>query len=325
MGPGAQRDTLDDFMGYWNYKKTLDFGDTLMKGMIEAIPEAILHRQAFDIFMDGVHKSHSTELSDWERMVLDFEMDNTKPDPYLVKEDKEHEHVKCGGVTLDTTPANFVISGLEIEELQYNIQLEAKKAKTPSQQVSLQQRHTSLLKKIQKFSESQQVFMPGLPPLLPAQNSLHPLFSESDQSLPENIQIQLPSTLTEAEWSKYCSHGITDLQDRLCEAYASESLSVFRWQLCVCMFTCKFKDQNALSQGSYTRMCTLSDEIEAKICSARDMYNITRAAMLSLQGPGEWETTYRILKAEDIVAVNERTLTQEEEDAWRRAQNMTGD
>ncbi|KAF8059256.1 hypothetical protein FPV67DRAFT_1675319 [Lyophyllum atratum] len=87
MGPGARHDTLDDFMSYWNYRRTVDFGQTLLKNLVAAIPEAIIHRQAFDVFTDSVRKEHREELLSWEKMVKDWEADHTQPDPYLIKED----------------------------------------------------------------------------------------------------------------------------------------------------------------------------------------------------------------------------------------------
>ncbi|KAG6806094.1 hypothetical protein H0H92_012730 [Tricholoma furcatifolium] len=132
MGPGARHDTLDDFMGYWNFRKTVDLGDTLLKRLVEAIPEAIVHRQAFVLFTESLQNEHSGDLHAWEKMLREWEADQSKPDPYLVKEDsvsvdeirrqlakEEQDNVKHGGPSLEMTPANFVLLGLDIEDAQY--------------------------------------------------------------------------------------------------------------------------------------------------------------------------------------------------------------
>lgn len=108
MGPGARHDTLDDYMGFWNHKKTTEFGsfrfhypvssladlshpnysgDKLLKGLVDAIPSAIIHRQAFRIFTENLSKEHLPELQEWETMVNDWEAGRSQTDPYLVTED----------------------------------------------------------------------------------------------------------------------------------------------------------------------------------------------------------------------------------------------
>ncbi|KAG6825395.1 hypothetical protein H0H92_003827 [Tricholoma furcatifolium] len=320
MGPGARHDTLDDFMGYWNFRKTVDLGDTLLKRLVEAIPEAIVHRQAFTLFTESLQHEHSDDLHAWEKMLREWEADQSKPDPYLVKEDsvsvneirrqlakEEQDNVKHGGTSAEMTPANFVLLGLDIEDTQLLIHLEAKQARSPTQLATLAQKRTTLLKKIQKFREGQRLYLHGL-----AQTT-------DDVDHPETLVLELPSSLSPDVRSTICQSNVNHIEDRLCEVQASESLSNLRRQLRVRTFARKFKDQNASSQGSYTRMRALHDQIEGKIKLARDRYNLARAGLLRLRGPGEWEITYRELKAEDIRAINERTLQQEEEDANQHA------
>ncbi|KAF8238244.1 hypothetical protein L208DRAFT_1497757 [Tricholoma matsutake] len=55
MGPGARHDTLDDFMGFSNFRKTNDL---------------------------GLCKEHGQKLVEWEKMVREWEDDHAKPSPY---------------------------------------------------------------------------------------------------------------------------------------------------------------------------------------------------------------------------------------------------
>ncbi|EEB90114.1 hypothetical protein MPER_11725, partial [Moniliophthora perniciosa FA553] len=58
MGPGSRHDTLDDHWAYWNWQKLVGL--------------------AFE-----VHSlNQASKISNWEKMILDFEQDATKPNPY---------------------------------------------------------------------------------------------------------------------------------------------------------------------------------------------------------------------------------------------------
>ncbi|KAG6809254.1 hypothetical protein H0H92_000985 [Tricholoma furcatifolium] len=318
MGPGTRHDTLDDYMGFWNFRKTVDFGDSLLSGLVKAIPEAIIHKRAFEVFTEALRKDHSEELVTWETMLTEWEADKTKPDPYFVQEDtitvnmirrqlaEEEQAQTIEHASLDTlmTPANLIILGLEIEEAQSIIGLDAKKAITDLQKTSLQQKRSLVLRKIQKYREAQMIFMSGLT-----------LTDDSAYTnTPELMSLHLPSSLLPETRPIICDkHGLAHMEDRLREGQASEALADLRRQLRIRTFANKFRNENASSQGTYTRMRTLQDQIETKIRAARDTYLVARAALLQLRGPGVWEQTYRVLKREDIRSINERTVTQAEE------------
>ncbi|KAG6905794.1 hypothetical protein DXG01_000684 [Tephrocybe rancida] len=315
MGPGSRHDTLDDFMGFWNYHKTVDFGklgcldhetcrhaslksgESLLKNLVKAIPEAILHRDAFTAFTDGLRKEHLEDLKQWERMLIEWESDKTKPDPYLVEEDsvtvseirrqlaeEEHERVQSGNISgsLDVTASGFIISGLSIEEDQMSLRLDAsKKHMTPTQEETLQHKRTAL-HKYQKFREVQGTFMPGLPVL------------DDTDIKPELLELHLPSSLSIDSRSR-CLVSLPDIEDRLRVAHMGEALSSLRCHLRTQTFAKKFQDENVKSQAAYT-----------------------------LRGPGNWEITYCVLLKEDIRGVNERTVIEEEREADEDACAITG-
>jgi hypothetical protein len=83
MGPGARRDTLDDFCGYHNWRKVVNSGksfsmrtqhansdisagNSLLKKMVEAMPEAISHRQAFVAFDKHLRVNRKDQVKQWE-------------------------------------------------------------------------------------------------------------------------------------------------------------------------------------------------------------------------------------------------------------------
>ncbi|KAG6824857.1 hypothetical protein H0H92_005595, partial [Tricholoma furcatifolium] len=256
MGPGAQHDTLDDFMGFWNYHRMVELEKSLLKDMIRAIPEWISHRQAFTIFTDTLQENYATEVREWNRQVMEWEEDQTKPDPYLVKEkgvtineirwrlaEEEHHRVERGLVSATITPATFVMMGLEIEDTK----------------------------------------------------------------------------------ERFCTDGLAYAEDCLRDAHLSESLEDLRRQLRIRVLAQKFKDENASSQGAYTCMQSLNDQINSKIRAAKAQYDTSQMALWNLRGAGEWEAVYRVLKPQDLHSVNERTITQAEEDERAWTYNIAAD
>ncbi|KAG6809653.1 hypothetical protein H0H92_015320 [Tricholoma furcatifolium] len=325
MGPGARHDTLDDFMGFYNYRKTVELGDTLLKNLVKAIPQAILHRNAFRAFTDGLRKEHLDDLRQWEKMRMDWEKDPKMPDPYLVAEntvsvseirlqlaEEDYQKVENGGSpSLDFTPSGFIIGGLALEADQMALRLEAaKKNPTPTQEESIQRKRTALLRKFLKYCEAQRQFMPKLPVL------------DVTKVDPEFLELRLPSSLPSLERVALCTPELIMIEDRLRVGHLSESLSDLRHQLRTRTFVAKFRDENAKSQASWTRMRTLQDQIERKIRAACDHYRLSREALLSLRGPGKWEEQFCELKKEDIRSINERTVTEEEQVANETAEQI---
>lgn len=129
-----------------------DTGDHLLEKMAKAIPRAITHYRAFRIFSKCLAEGYPQEVKEWEKQVRAWENDQTLPCPYeiddkngmLVKslipwlKDKHIEitlasvkntlaaadNQKCQAGNLDSygqelTSSQFVILGLEVEELQY--------------------------------------------------------------------------------------------------------------------------------------------------------------------------------------------------------------
>ncbi|KAF8885818.1 hypothetical protein BD779DRAFT_1673532 [Infundibulicybe gibba] len=161
MGPGGRQDTLDDFCNYSNWRKTVGLGDSLLRKLTLTIPQAILHHRAFEVFTISLHGEHPEKLREWEQQVQAWEVDPSKPCPYdLPREDitmadikqqlaeEEHQRVESGEKsTIELSPSQFIIEGLQIEEVQRSIRAEATKSdSTIIQATSLQTRRTTSAK-----------------------------------------------------------------------------------------------------------------------------------------------------------------------------------
>ncbi|KAF7420750.1 hypothetical protein PC9H_011268 [Pleurotus ostreatus] len=147
---------------------------------------------------------------------------------------------------------------------------------------------------------------------------------EESTSSPELIELFLPSFFASMQRDLICQQGLPEFENRLRFAQATEALAHLRRQLRTRSFANSYKTRNAHSQGAYTRSRLLQNQIEVRIKAVRAQYDISRRSLLSLRGPGDWENTLKVLRAEDIQGINERTLNEEEQEEYRRARLLAG-
>ncbi|KAJ7486373.1 hypothetical protein B0H11DRAFT_1721594, partial [Mycena galericulata] len=334
MGPGAREDTIDDLCGFSNWKKTVDFGNSLLRKMVLAIPQAMVHSRAFHAFTDGLREGHEEDLLKWEKMVRAWEMDQSVANPYDYAEveattmaevmqrisEEEHARVeKNGAAALLVKPASFIIAGIEIQEAQEAVRLEAKRThKTTIQATALQRSRTILLGKVSRLHDVQGSYMPGLRQWLAQQD---PPLAAGSTAQPETMAIYLPSSLPAAVRETVCVPELAAQEDRLREAQAHEALRDLRSGLRTRTFAHQFKRKHTSGQGMYTKSRELLDAIEDRIRDAAGRYRAARAALLALRGAGEWEEVFRELLKDEIRGMNERLMNSEA----RLLAGLTGD
>jgi hypothetical protein len=109
-------------------------GASLFKKLSVALPDALIHNRAFVAFTKGIQAEHDNITSEWEKLVVDWEADQTRPCPYefsdkdksqtfdeVKKQLAEEEHKKLvanHSIAVESSPASFIIEGLRIEEVQ---------------------------------------------------------------------------------------------------------------------------------------------------------------------------------------------------------------
>ena len=194
-------------------------------------------------------------------------------------------------------------------------------ATTAIQATNLQKRRTALLKRIQKFTELQPTFMPGLKSYL---NRHHASSERSNKILPEAIPLHLPSAIPTSYRRNVCSVVLSNTEDELRYAHAVEALSGLRRQLRTRTMASKLTRRDAASQCAFTRSRALQDQVEVRIRQWQGRYNMARAAVLSLRGSGDWEKTLAVLSHEDVRGISERTMTMEEKEVYKLTWRMAG-
>ncbi|KAK6996428.1 CxC2 domain-containing protein [Favolaschia claudopus] len=338
MGPGSREDTIDDLCAFFNWKKTVDLGNSLLRKMVLAIPQAMIHSRAFHSFTNGLREGHEGDLAKWEKMVRDWEMDQENPSPYDYTEveaktmtevlariaAEEHAAVaRDGASALTVKPGPFLIEGIEIQQTQATLQLEVKRPnRTTIQATTLQRSRTVLLAKVKVLHDEQAKYMPGLKTWLSQQT---PALPTGNNAQPETIPIYLPSSLPPDARAVVCAPSLVQQEDALRYAQAQEALHSLRSNLRTRTFAHQFKRRHvANSQGAYTKSRELLDGIERRIGSASSRYRAAREALLHLRGSGAWEEELQELKKEDIRGMNERLLNEQEKEENRKARLLAG-
>ncbi|KAJ7040094.1 hypothetical protein C8F04DRAFT_1208826 [Mycena alexandri] len=337
MGPGAREDTIDDLCGFSNWKKTVDFGNSLLRKMVLAIPQAMLHSRAFHAFTEGLRDGHEEELQKWEKMVRAWEADGTQENPYeyaeveaetmadVMRRFSEEDHarvVQNGAAALEVKPAAFLLAGIEIEQDQQAVSLEAKRRnRTTIQATTLQRQRTLLLGKISKLHDVQAQYMPGLQQWAARQN---PPFSAGNNAKPETIKIFLPSALPSDQRESMCIPELSRQEEELRNAQARDALRDLRRGLRTRTFAHRFKRKQISGQGMYTKSRSLLDAIEDGIRDATSRYRVARAGLVALRGLGKWTEELRELRKEDIRGMNERLMNEEEKEENRKARVLAG-
>ena len=80
MGPGYCHDAMDSQWNHWNWCKVVGLGSSLYFKLISTELENRQSKADFDHFM----LSQGDHAVEWEHMVMAWEADHSKPDPYVV-------------------------------------------------------------------------------------------------------------------------------------------------------------------------------------------------------------------------------------------------
>lgn len=70
--------------------------NSLLRKLVLAIPQAMVHDCAFCAFTEGLRVGHEPELQEWEKVVRAWEEDNENPNPY------EYPEVEGTHITSET-------------------------------------------------------------------------------------------------------------------------------------------------------------------------------------------------------------------------------
>ncbi|KAF8995214.1 hypothetical protein BDZ89DRAFT_1149708 [Hymenopellis radicata] len=227
MGPGARKDTLDDVFGAHNYRVVRSFGRVFTTRLAEAIKEARAHATEFTEFSNGMKMFVGSDtVTTWQREVLVWERDHSKPCPYepqlqnretlkdiqLQLAQEEQASLRTGAVTHESSMSMFLSLGIEIEEKQRALAWEVKvrRSGTTYQELNVERQCNIILRDLKRFRRLQQTFMPSMREYLTVEQ-LKVLDSPAS-ILPEETKLFMPSELRAGDRAlpRACLPGIVD-------------------------------------------------------------------------------------------------------------------
>ncbi|KAF7324213.1 CxC2 domain-containing protein [Mycena kentingensis (nom. inval.)] len=305
-GHGARADRLDDHWSFWNWCKFIGLPALLRRRLDNARAELKRQEESFAAFS----VRQADQVPAWLKMVTEFEADGTKPNPYAAAEAEgltekevreqmeaeEREEASKGAVPIHSVSSSeFVAFGLELEEQQRNIRIQAtlKHSKATAERIRLKPLRRKLDKGITRFRSLQATYTPS------ALVHLATLKVVADE-LPEK---------------QGCKTSIVELEQRLRHAHCKDALVRLRSQLQIKQRLLIYKKRQSRHQGANTRSRGLIARNESKIKRFADRYQACRSALLVLEGKA---LVWPELQAKDIRGLQDADELSEREARNRR-------
>ncbi|KAJ7844968.1 hypothetical protein B0H13DRAFT_1647725 [Mycena leptocephala] len=334
MGPGSRHDVLDCHLHWWNWCKLVTIGALLRKRYDVAVQEHALQDEAFATFS----VEQAANVLWWRKMVEEYEEEaalvkdatqRKKKNPYHLVEkglteasvrlqfsEEEAANEKKGVPSLhDVSPSTFVYVGLELEDEQrrVRVQAELKKAGTTAQKIDVLALRRKLNRGISRFRKLQMTYTPG------ALQALSRLPAKPEE-LPEDTPLMLPSALKAEERRVGCVAGVDLIEVLARDAQCCGGLHKLRNQLHIKSRLTTYKKNNARHQGANTRSRMLVARNESKIRLHSEKYQAAWSALYRLHDGDTKKFTHRMLRKEDIRLMEDsEELTRKE--AARRKQD----
>ncbi|KAJ7444965.1 hypothetical protein B0H11DRAFT_2249680 [Mycena galericulata] len=306
MGPGGRHDCLDCHWSFWNWMKLIGIVILLRRRFEKAKVERAAQEEGLAAFS----AEQAEKIPEWRAKVDDFEADPSKPNPYEIKvvglneaqvrlqfNEEEAKQAKEGVVPLhDVSPSTFMAAGLDLEEQQRRIRVQAelKKAGTTGQLIDLGTMRASLNRGLVRFRKLQATYMPAA---VQAANRRAAPANE----LPEDTPLYLPSGLSDAERkAPGCMVGLDVMEMMYREAQCRTALEQLRTQLHVKSRLLIYKGNHARNQGATTKLRSLVARNESKIRLHSEKYQAAWEAQKWLAGGDESKVGWQRLRKADI-------------------------
>ncbi|KIL55654.1 hypothetical protein M378DRAFT_17763, partial [Amanita muscaria Koide BX008] len=199
----------------------------------------------------------------------------------------------------------FLTKGLELEEQQRVLKCDVAQMKgklTSKQRADLQEKRTTLFRRIQQWREAQLAYMPLVAPLLLTTGSIATdtdnttSFVDRSETIPLHLPLSLPTSIQNA-----IPH-ITENESRLRKAQAEEALDNIRRGRRMITGLTQFKKLNISGAGNKpnTRMRTVYNQLQNRIQRAAARYRDAWAAVAKGEVDGPWCKRFRRLEPSDI-------------------------
>ncbi|KAI0069871.1 hypothetical protein K474DRAFT_1568226, partial [Panus rudis PR-1116 ss-1] len=313
MSPGARHETLDNHWGAWNWGKIIGMGAYMGRTLLKAHQMSVKH--------NGILKEYSETfkpewIQEWNTIIETWRQNpDSNPDPYEVKdsslsmkeiriklsEEDAVEASKGAALQHEVSPSIFISMGLDIEEKQREITIKNTGKTSTSNQADIQDKHTTLIRRIELWRKIQEIYMPSVSSLL-ATTLTEEATNATTKPKANTLRLWLPSTLPSTHYQSADLKLLQDKELKLRLAQADDALADIR-RLCRTITGVRqFQDINVSGSGqkAHTRMRTLYDKFQQKIKLATARYRTARKALEVLDPDGSWKNRLHILNDKDI-------------------------
>ncbi|KAJ7810465.1 hypothetical protein B0H13DRAFT_2384593 [Mycena leptocephala] len=325
MGPGSRHATLEDIFGFHNSDCQLAMHRILPKRLAEDIKEGAKHKTALEAFSEGLESTWPGEVAEWRAWVVRWEAtQHTTPEDSPFEYKEAVTSLRDIQVRIAEEELILTEDGVEVEQemsiwRRLEIDMKALQTPTASQKLAFMKRRTALVKKIHQFRQLQLVYMPALRGFLSDRE--RQILDGNGEQVPEATHLFMPSEIADSETRRRaCLLGLGELEARMQEGEAREALELVQQGLRSRTMTNRFWIWNYTGQGALTRGQGILRQINIKIHLAKIHYRYARAVLPTLRGHDVWEEGLRVLKDEDIRALQAEDATQADQlDELRRA------
>ncbi|KIK77166.1 hypothetical protein PAXRUDRAFT_393130 [Paxillus rubicundulus Ve08.2h10] len=321
MGPGHRRDVLDDLMGDSNWKKRIGLGETILRKIIEAIPERNEHKEDFYESDQSLSARYAKQLAKWKTEVEAWEHDRSRPNPFEGKsasftqasirlqlandEAKRAMESNVLPIHLEISPSILISMGIDFEDQQRRLHADSGKLglhATDQQKARMQERTNALVRHIEAWANVQVIYIPGV-----ASIRARSLVNFKSALRPQDFNLWLPSAL---QRQVPCDTRLEEIEWKLRFGQAHDALNELRQALRSRSYMLCFKDWFLRGQGANTRARNCLKSVDTKIDSSAVKYRTAHGALLALSlllGKVGWMNSLRPLENEDIRAMTAGT------------------
>ncbi|KAA1479985.1 hypothetical protein DENSPDRAFT_789779, partial [Dentipellis sp. KUC8613] len=317
MSFAARHETLNDFFGAMNWRKTVSTGSQLASSLVEA--SDMVKKQEKN-FSDMKQPFPDNVIDRWDTMIEAWDLDKRKPNPYEepVNETKladvqlelsrqETRELQQGAVSLhEMTASTFLNIGIQLQEQQRVVQHRDgnKDDSTARKKVTLQEARNVLQHRIKNWRIVQAVYMPVVSTLIHEAELSNPSNTTS-ASTPEFEKLWMPSDVPSHLQRTGLASGLVEKEKRLREAECEEALHEIRRFIRIRMGLRHYKSVHVdgPSQKRNTRARTIIQNFTAKRDRQFDRYKAARSALDALDPDPQanWRTRLLPMQYKDMV------------------------
>ncbi|KAF7313769.1 CxC2 domain-containing protein [Mycena chlorophos] len=331
MGPGARSDLLDDYWGFWNFRKLVGLPSLLRRRLDNAEIERDRQLEAFESFSD----QQAEHIAEWRNMVLEHENDGSKKNPYapevkgmseaqarLKVREEEEKDAKRSRVARrhEVGPVDFIEFGLSLEDLQRKIRTQAavKKSQSTAEQINLGSLRRKFNGEQERFRSLQAAYTPD------ALVQLHALDLPQD-ILAEKVPLLLPSSLA-ALWRSSVTNDdelepmqqlLLSMEGKLRRGQCSTALANLRSFLHLKYHLIFFKKNHVRHQAMNTRSQATIAKNESHVLFHSQKYQASWLALLQIENGDLQAVGFRRLKKKDIRCLKDAEVFSRKEEKRR--------